>query len=262
MLLRKIARPLLGAAFIASGVDAVRSPSSAAHVADPILESAPVESETVVRVAGALQIGAGVALATGRAPRIASTVLIGTVIPSTVFASDFWNETDPAQRRVKQSAFVKNLGLLGGAMIASADTEGKPSLGWRGRRRLERAESAVVSALPGHNDKGTGIWAEDALHEFGSRASHTAHEVASHVPVDEIRSRAAHLAEVTRSRVSDAADAAPGFLDDVRRRAEDLAGDVVERAPAVAADARDKAVVAGEQTAARARRWRRELTEG
>jgi len=262
MLLRKIARPLLGTAFIVSGVDAVRSPSDAAHAADPLLESAPVESETVVRVAGALQIGAGLALATGRAPRVASTVLIGTVIPSTLFASDFWNETDPAKRRMKQSAFVKNLGLLGGAMIASADTEGKPSLAWRGRRGLEKAESAVAGALPGHHEKVDGAWAEDAWNQLGTRASHTAHEVAAHVPVDEIRSRATHFADLTKSRVSDAADAAPGFFDDVRRRAEDLASDVADRAPEVAADARDKAVVVGEQTAARARRWRRELATG
>ena len=37
-------------------------------------------------------------------------------------------------------------------MIASADTAGKPSLGWRGRRAAERLSERVSSALPGSDD--------------------------------------------------------------------------------------------------------------
>jgi hypothetical protein len=29
---------------------------------------------------------------------------------------------------------MKNLGLLGGALLATVDTEGKPGLAWRGRK--------------------------------------------------------------------------------------------------------------------------------
>ena len=38
-------------------------------------------------------------------------------------------------------------------MIASADTAGKPSLGWRGRRAAERLSERVSSALPGSDDR-------------------------------------------------------------------------------------------------------------
>jgi len=41
---------------------------------------------------------------------------------------------------------------LGGLMIASADTAGKPSLGWRGRRAAERLSERVSSALPRSDD--------------------------------------------------------------------------------------------------------------
>ncbi|MBM7367238.1 DoxX family protein [Gordonia hydrophobica] len=271
MLLRKIARPLLGTAFIASGIDAVRSPSGPASAAEPLLQSAPVEPTMVIQAAGAVQIGAGLALATGRAPRVASTVLVGTLVPTTVFASDFWNETDPARKSVKQSAFAKNLGLLGAALIAAADTEGKPSLGWRGRRRLERAGAAIESVRSNHTDD-PGVldaWSEKAealsgkadawagkADTWAGKASDTASDLAARVPVDDIKSTVSHVADATRSRLADTAG--PG-LAEVRRRAEEIAGEVTERAPEVAADARDLSVAAGQQAARRARRWRREL---
>jgi hypothetical protein len=43
---------------------------------------------------------------------------------------------------------MADLSLLGGLIIASADTEGKPSLGWRGRRAAHRVTEAVTAALP------------------------------------------------------------------------------------------------------------------
>lgn len=210
MILRRIARPLLGAAFIASGIEAVRAPSGPARTAEPLLESVPADTENVIRATGVVQVGAGIALAAGKAPRIASTVLAGTLVPTTVFASDFWNETDPVRKSAKQSEFVKNVGLLGGVLIAAADTEGKPSLGWRGRRGLGRARDGVVDVLPS-----------------GSETTHA---------WDGAVERASHLAETARSQAQDVthtvADRAPGVVDAVRSRAEDLASEVGDRAPA------------------------------
>ena len=37
-----------------------------------------------------------------------------------------------------------DLSLLGGLIIATADTAGKPSLGWRGRRAAKRVTEAVA----------------------------------------------------------------------------------------------------------------------
>jgi hypothetical protein len=75
----------------------------------------------------------------------------------------FWSEGDPQLKAEKRRDFLTDLSLLGGLMIASADTAGKPSLGWRGRRAAERLSERVSSALPG---------SDDAFDELGERIVH------------------------------------------------------------------------------------------
>jgi len=41
---------------------------------------------------------------------------------------------------------MKNLGLLGGLMLATADTHGKPSLTWRAKRAARAAGNKVSDA--------------------------------------------------------------------------------------------------------------------
>ena len=40
-------------------------------------------------------------------------------------------------------AFLTDVSLIGGLIIAAVDTEGRPSLGWRGRRAAHRVSEAV-----------------------------------------------------------------------------------------------------------------------
>ena len=40
--------------------------------------------------------------------------------------------------------FFKNLGLLGGLILAALDTEGEPSLSWRAKRRGRQIEAALA----------------------------------------------------------------------------------------------------------------------
>jgi uncharacterized membrane protein YphA (DoxX/SURF4 family) len=160
MLLRRIARPLLSAVFIGQGVDSLLNPNSAAEAAaptvdglralpEPVGSSIPKDAETFAQVNAVIQIGAGLLLATGRLPRFASGTLALTVLPANLGAHMFWSESDPQRKSEKRQAFLTDLGLLGGLMIAAADTAGKPSLGWRGRRAAERLSDSVTSALPG-----------------------------------------------------------------------------------------------------------------
>src|SRR5271168_782991 len=163
MLIRRIARPLLSVAFIGQGVDSLRNPSSAAEAAapavgglqalpDPVGSSIPSDPRTFAQINAAVQIGGGLLLATGKMPRVASAALALTVLPANLGAHMFWSEPDPQRKAEKRQAFLTDLSLLGGLMIASADTAGKPSLGWRGRRAAERLSEAVSSALPGSQD--------------------------------------------------------------------------------------------------------------
>ena len=163
MLIRRIARPLLSVAFIGQGVESLLNPKSAAQAAapavdglqalpDPVGSKIPSDPETFAKITAAVQIGGGLLLATGKMPRVASAALAFTVLPANLGTHMFWAETDPQRKAELRQAFLKDLSLLGGLVIASADTEGKPSLGWRGRRAAERLSGRVSSALPGPQD--------------------------------------------------------------------------------------------------------------
>jgi len=163
MLIRRIARPLLSVAFIGQGIDSLLHPKPAAEAAapmvdglralpDPVGSVIPSDPQTFAQINAAVQIGGGLLLATGKAPRVASAALAFTVLPANVGAHMFWSESDPQLKTEKRKEFMTDLSLLGGLMIASADTAGKPSLGWRGRRAAERLSERVSSALPGSDD--------------------------------------------------------------------------------------------------------------
>jgi uncharacterized membrane protein YphA (DoxX/SURF4 family) len=174
MLIRRIARPLLSAVFVGQGVDSLLNPKRAAEAAapavdglralpDPVGSAVPSDPQTFAQITAAAQIGGGVLLASGKAPRIASAALALTVLPANLGAHMFWSESDPQLKAEKRRDFLTDLSLLGGLMIASADTAGKPSLGWRGRRAAERLSERVSSALPG---------SDDAFDELGERIVH------------------------------------------------------------------------------------------
>jgi uncharacterized membrane protein YphA (DoxX/SURF4 family) len=159
MLVRRVARPLLSAVFIGQGIDALRRPEQAAETARPTVEGlqklpesaatkVPQDPATVARVTAAVQIGGGLLLASGKLPRLASAALACTVVPGSLGGHLFWTETDPERKSQQRRDFLTDLSLIGGLMIASVDTEGKPSLGWRGRRAARRASETVSAALP------------------------------------------------------------------------------------------------------------------
>ena len=52
-----------------------------------------------------------------------SAVLAATLVPTTVAAHSFWQEQDPEVRAKQKVQFLKNLGLLGGLLLAAVDTE-------------------------------------------------------------------------------------------------------------------------------------------
>lgn len=152
MILRRVARPLLAAIFISGGIGALRDTQGHAKAAEPFLtgsfdklegvvpEAVPRDPATLVRIDAAVKLGAGVALAAGKAPRLASLLLLGSLVPTTLAAHRFWEIKEPAERQQQQIQFIKNAGLAGGLLLAAADTAGKPSLGWRARRAASKTE--------------------------------------------------------------------------------------------------------------------------
>ena len=68
-------------------------------------------------------------------------VLAASLVPTTYAGHAFWQEHDPAKRAAADQHFLKNLGLLGGLLLASVDTAGKPGLSWRARRAAKDARA-------------------------------------------------------------------------------------------------------------------------
>ncbi len=147
-LVRRVARPMLASMFVVSGLEQLRHPRNTSVQAATLVEKLagplglPNDPELLVRANGAAMVGASAMLSMGRFPRLSSLVLAGTLVPTTVTAHPFWEDKDPGTRKDQRFQFLKNVGLLGGLLLASVDTEGKPGLAYRAglaRRKAERA---------------------------------------------------------------------------------------------------------------------------
>ena len=118
-----VARPLIAGMFVYGGLDAFRNPASkvprASKVAPQVAETLglPADTEQLVKLNGAVQIGAGLALAVGLFPRLAALTLAGSLVPTTVAGHPFWEEEDEAARNQQLVQFLKNAAMFGGLLM-------------------------------------------------------------------------------------------------------------------------------------------------
>lgn len=141
-MLRRIARPLLAWVFVSGGLDTLRKPEGRVEMAKPLLDKTvgdrlPADARTLVRADAAVKLGAGLALGLGKAPRLSAVALAGSLIPTTLAGHAYWEQEDAGARAAHRIHFDKNLGLLGGLLIAAMDNGGKKSK----RKRVKRATS-------------------------------------------------------------------------------------------------------------------------
>jgi putative oxidoreductase len=146
---RRIARPMIAGMFISGGIDALQHPEAKAARAAPVAEklSEPLgltqEPVTLIRVNGAVMVVGGLLLGAGKIPRLASIALAASLVPTTFAGHRFWEIEDPQQRAQQRVHFLKNISMLGGLILAATDTEGRPSLSWRARRKAHKALEAL-----------------------------------------------------------------------------------------------------------------------
>lgn len=245
---------MLAAVFIGQGFDALRSPKPAAEVARPTLEGlqklpepvgsgVPSDPETFAKINAAVQIGGGLLLASGRLPRLASAALAFTVIPANLGAHMFWSETDQQLKAQKRREFLTDMSLLGGLIIASADTAGKPSLGWRGRRAARKVSEAISAGVPGSNSS---LLDNDVIDKVAPKVGHGLQVGAERgrelalaagertAPlIETARKRGAEIADIARERGAELAEVA-------RERGVELAEVARERGVELAEVARDQ----------------------
>ena len=283
MLLRRVARPLLAATFIAGGIATLRAPAGPAAAAGPVLAPVldvvdplvPIErpsDKTMVTVDAVVKIAAGTMLALGKFPRVAAATLAASLVPTTLAGHRFWEEDDPAARTAQRKHFLKNVGLIGGLLITAADTEAKPSWSWRARRAVSQATAQVGAQVADQSSAlaTIGAAAGERLGEAQGAISGVASKLADHVPDDlpakavrrggalrrAVVARAPELAEQAVRAGREVATRAEGLAEHVPddlpakavRRGAALRRVVVARAPELA----EQAVRAGREVAARA----------
>lgn len=144
-LLRAAARAMLASFYVVNGVNAIRKPDEFVPAAEPITRYVvpaaqrvvppaaahyiPEDTAALVRITGAAQLAGGLMLATGLFRRFGAAVLTASMVPHVVAANPL--AAAPAERPRAFSLFVRNIALLGGVLLATQDTEGKPGLAWR-----------------------------------------------------------------------------------------------------------------------------------
>ena len=94
----------------------------------------PDDTKTLVRASGVAQVVGGLMLATGIGRRLGATVLGLSMVPH-VLASRPSKAASITEREISKAQLLRNVALLGGAILASLD---KPSLAWLAADRRDR----------------------------------------------------------------------------------------------------------------------------
>lgn len=212
---------MLAGMFVFGGIDAVRNPTTkvpkAERVAPPIAKrlGLPTDPTGLVRLNGAAQIVGGSLLAVGKLPRLASTLLAASLVPTTVAGHPFWEEHDPGTRSQQEVQFLKNTAMLGGLILAATDTGGRPSVTWRMRRQMR---------------KGTRVRGQlgKVAHEASRAGATTAERAAAagRALTDHAAAASSVASQLTRSAADTSADLARNAADHGRNLVTTLARSV------------------------------------
>ncbi len=149
-MIRALARPLLASWFVYAGVRDALEPQDRAPLADPVvaplLQEAgvtDVSTTDVVRVHGAVTALTATVLAFSRTPRTAGLALTGLAAASAAVYTPFWRLPEGPERDAMRGEFLKNLSLVGGAMLAA--TAGH-SAGHVKRKKARKAKAKAKAA--------------------------------------------------------------------------------------------------------------------
>ena len=144
--IRTLARPLLASIFISSGASQLRDHSFVTAAAE---NAGLAEPELLAKAHVYSSLVGGLALATGRFPRLAALGLAVNLVPTTIVGHNFWSA--PAdQKMTQQINFFKNLSILGGLIMTAIDTGGRESLPHKvsrvSRRAAKKADATTTKA--------------------------------------------------------------------------------------------------------------------
>lgn len=159
--MRALARTLLAGYFVVNGAKALKDPSPyaaeqekfastvvplAKKVAPAEVATAiPTDTATLARISGGLQVAGGLGLIFGRGRRLGAGLLAASMVPQ-LMGGGAGQGASLEQKVAARNDLLKNLALVGGALIAAGDTEGQPSIAWRAQDQANRIGRRVEKA--------------------------------------------------------------------------------------------------------------------
>lgn len=109
-----IGRILLSLIFIMSGINHLTKAGDMAQYAGSKNVPAP---KAAVIVSGLLMLLGGLSVAFGYMVETGAVLLLIALIPITIMMHDFWKVEDPQTKMVEMTMFMKNVALIGAALI-------------------------------------------------------------------------------------------------------------------------------------------------
>jgi len=147
------ARAMLSGIFVVTGARGIVNPDPLIPVARRVTDRAgpalrrihpnlPSDERTLVQLDAAAKLAGGLLLLTPLR-RPAAMMLAASLIPTTLTGHRFWEEEEAHGRAQQEIQFLKNLGIIGGLLLAATDTEGRPGLRWRTSHLMSDANRSL-----------------------------------------------------------------------------------------------------------------------
>lgn len=95
--------------------------ASAGHFSPETIESAARHGvplpDLLVPVSGVIALVGGLSVLLGFQTRIGAGLLVIFLVPVTMMMHNFWTSTDPLTHQIERTMFLKNVTMLGGALV-------------------------------------------------------------------------------------------------------------------------------------------------
>jgi uncharacterized membrane protein YphA (DoxX/SURF4 family) len=131
-----LARSLLAAPFVVTGIENLRNPGPQADQVAPVMK--PIvdrmdwlptkDPESLVRLQGALSLGAGALLTLGRFKRLSTLVLAAQMVPVLLTEHHYWTEDDPERRAEQRSHLLKSASMFGALLLLATEPRRHPRI--------------------------------------------------------------------------------------------------------------------------------------
>lgn len=146
-LIRKFARPVLATSFVLSGAERLRAPEANQHlssVLDVASKAYPAASalkgneRLVGQALAGTQIAAAALFALGKAPRLASSVLLASGAVNAYVEYKAAEAKTKDEKAARRRNALTSASLLGAVAITSVDRDGSPSMAWRASKLSDK----------------------------------------------------------------------------------------------------------------------------